>query len=120
MEIQNSLTAETQRTHRKDIFGLSGGTDKPSSLHFVERAYLIPVARVFVRSSSPDRTKRKRTLCELRLCGENRLGYWMLEVKEINVFRGEAQILWDLGMKVEEGRDCDSPGRQWCREDNLC
>jgi branched-chain amino acid transport system ATP-binding protein len=27
----------------------------------------------------------------------------MLEVKEINVFRGEAQILWDLGMQVERG-----------------
>lgn len=27
----------------------------------------------------------------------------MLEVKGINVFRGEAQILWDLGMSVERG-----------------
>ena len=27
----------------------------------------------------------------------------MLEVKGINVFRGEAQILWDLDMKVEKG-----------------
>jgi len=27
----------------------------------------------------------------------------MLEVKAINVFRGEAQILWDLVMKVERG-----------------
>ena len=27
----------------------------------------------------------------------------MLEVKGINVFRGEAQILWDLAMRVEEG-----------------
>lgn len=27
----------------------------------------------------------------------------MLEVKKINVFRGEAQILWELAMKVERG-----------------
>jgi branched-chain amino acid transport system ATP-binding protein len=27
----------------------------------------------------------------------------MLEVKKINVFRGEAQILWNLGMSVEKG-----------------
>jgi len=27
----------------------------------------------------------------------------MLEIKEISVFRGEAQILWDLTMKVERG-----------------
>jgi branched-chain amino acid transport system ATP-binding protein len=27
----------------------------------------------------------------------------MLEVKKINVFRGEAQILWDLTVKVERG-----------------
>ena len=27
----------------------------------------------------------------------------MLEVKEINVFRGDAQILWGLTMKVEKG-----------------
>ena len=27
----------------------------------------------------------------------------MLEVNRINIFRGEAQILWDLSMKVEQG-----------------
>ena len=27
----------------------------------------------------------------------------MLEVRGINVFRGEAQILWDLSLKIERG-----------------